>query len=293
MFPDTATSQASNRIVPSHQHLPPISRPPPGFNSAASGSYASTGTRSSTTSGSHNYSATISGIYDNATEDSFHSVQEPEVSVPHHEPVPFCELELDLAAILGTQTTISSLTPGESRPKNGSATVVSNLSASGMGSARGYYQSATSAISRSGNPRSILNERYQKKYNRSFTKKDFVTIRDSRDGDHIPVFSSVFVCPESKECFLSGDLLAGDFVVERDGVKWYKKKTTAEFASAGRAEDCFRFRSGEGGEFCAEPPYLVRSREDQQEEISVFSGLRACDDNARDRVEELLKRRAV
>jgi hypothetical protein len=162
-----------------------------------------------------------------------------------------------------------------------------------MGSTRGNCQPSTSAISRLGNPRSILNERYQKKYNRSFTKKDFVTIRDSRDGDHIPVFSSVFVCPESQESFLSGDLLAGDFVVERDGVKWYKKKTTAEFASAGRAEDCFRFRSGEGGEFCAEPPYLARSREDQQEEISVFLGLRACDTNARDRVEELLKSRAA
>jgi hypothetical protein len=168
-----------------------------------------------------------------------------------------------------------------------------------MGSARDDYQVANSASSRSGNPRSILNERYQKKYNRSFTKKDFVTIRDSRDGDHIPVFSSVFVCPESGECFLSGDILAGDFVVERDGVKWYKKKSTAEFASAGGAEDCFRFRSGECGrdglveQFCAEAPYLVRSREEQQAKISVFLGLRACSANARDRVEDLIMRRAA
>lgn len=146
---------------------------------------------------------------------------------------------------------------------------------------------------RPGNPRSTLNERYQKKYNRSFTKKDFVTIRDSSDGDHIPLFTSMFVCPETGECFLSGNLQEGDLVIDREGKKWYKKKSTAEFAAAGRAEDCFVFRSAEvdRNQFCHEVPFLKRTKKEEEEEIVAFSGLRACDANARDQLKCLLSKR--
>ena len=146
--------------------------------------------------------------------------------------------------------------------------------------------------SRPGNPRSILNERYQKTYNRSFTKKDFVTIRDSSDGDHIPVFTSMFVCPETGECFLSGNLQEGDFVIDREGKKWYKKKSIAEFAAAGRAEDCFAFRLAEldRNKFCHELPFLKRTKKVEEEDIAEFLGLRACDANARDQVRSLISK---
>ena len=87
----------------------------------------------------------------------------------------------------------------------------------------------------------------------------------------MPTFTSVFVCPETGECFLSGDLLQGDFVQDREGMKWYKKKATAEFAAAGRAEDCLRFRSGDshgGDQFCAEDPTI--SIAEAEEEIEQF-----------------------
>jgi hypothetical protein len=108
-------------------------------------------------------------------------------------------------------------------------------------------------LSRGGNPRSILNERYQKKYNHSFTKSDFISIKDTSNGDHVPQFTSVFVCPESGECFMSGELLisSGSFgsstghldISKNDEINWYATKKTAEFAAAGRAEDNFYFRS--------------------------------------------------
>ena len=158
---------------------------------------------------------------------------------------------------------------------------------------------ATNVTSRSGNPRSILNERYQKKYNRSFTKKDFVSIRDASEGDHIPRFTSTFVCPETGECFLSGELVShdsGSYVLLQNGMNWYMKKSTAEFAAAGRVEDCFRFRSGESGrnglvaQFCVDTPFLKRSRGKEEDKISSFLNSRACDANARDRVVTLMKK---
>lgn len=157
----------------------------------------------------------------------------------------------------------------------------------------------TNVASRSGNPRSILNERYQKKYNRSFTKKDFVSIRDASEGDHIPRFTSTFVCPETGECFLSGELFShdsGSYVLRQNGMNWYMKKSTAEFAAAGRAEDCFRFRSGESGRdgllalFCVDAPFLKRSSDKEKEEISSFLNSRACDANAHERVVTLMKK---
>lgn len=286
-----------------HQYQHHILRPPPGLNRAFSESHISANSSSNSVRRSH--SATVSRIFDDAPEDNFHPVQflssafrVPERSIPPSEP------GLDIANLLGTvsifsPTTISSLTPGEDGANKVNGTVASNLSNSDIGSVLGDSHAATSGSCRSGNPRSILNERYQKNYNRSFTKKDFVSIRDTSDGDHIPTFTSMFVCPETGECFVSGDLLTGDFVLQRDGMKWYKKKATAEFAAAGRAEDCFWFRSGECDssglvqQFCADSPYLVRSREEEQSEISAFLELRSCDANTRDRIKALSSERTT
>jgi hypothetical protein len=128
---------------------------------------------------------------------------------------------------------------------------------------------SNTAIARDGNPRSILNERYQKNYNRSFTKSDFVSIKDTSNGDHIPHFTSVFVCPESGECFMSGVVIDGELVIATKGMNWYTTKKIAEFAAAGRAEDNFCFRSAErttnSSRFCNERPYIAH-----HDDISSF-----------------------
>ena len=236
-----------------HQHRLPISQPLPFLDTMGSGGRSQNGT----SLGSRAHSASMSGKYEDALESET-------VDSPGSDNISRCLEEITLDSQF--RTTISSL-----------------KSPSDSGSYHGGSRAFDSVSSRSGNPRSILNERYQKKYNRSLNNRDFVSLKDSRDGDHIPLFTSTFVCPESGEPFKSGDLLEGKFVVRRDDMNWYKKKASAEFAAAGRAEDCFRFRSAESGrrglvgQFCAEPPYLKRSREEEQEELLVFLGWRACD----------------
>ena len=160
-------------------------------------------------------------------------------------------------------------------------------------------------LSRSGNPRSILNERYQKKYNYSFTKSDFISIKDTSNGDHVPQFASVFVCPESGECFMSGELLmsrggsfgsssTGHLDISKNGdeINWYATKKTAEFAAAGRAEDNFHFRSSctsaerfshsssstivngiQQQFFCKESPYYTAINDEPNINISLSSFL--------------------
>ena len=229
------------------------SKPPPGFNS----------TRNSEDSLGAN-SASTSGKYDDAPDALTIAMQE--ISFDSKFPTWISSLENPSDLFSGTHASNSASNRSE------------NLGSLGN--------------SRPGNPRSILNERYQKTYNRSFTKKDFVTIRDSSDGDHIPVFTSMFVCPETGECFLSGNLQEGDFVIDREGKKWYKKKSIAEFAAAGRAEDCFAFRLAEldRNKFCHELPFLKRTKKVEEEDIAEFLGLRACDANARDQVRSLISK---
>mmetsp|Transcript_61519 Transcript_61519/g.68912 ORF Transcript_61519/g.68912 Transcript_61519/m.68912 type:complete len:355 (+) Transcript_61519:131-1195(+) len=55
------------------------------------------------------------------------------------------------------------------------------------------------------NPRINLTVRYQKMYNQITSKSNFVIIQDD---NHNPIFSAVFVCPKSGECFMSGKLLS-------------------------------------------------------------------------------------
>lgn len=315
LFANPSTSRASNRIVHDHQQQFPPSRLPPGFDNTTSGSRTQSSTESefSTTLGRRTHTSNSRGVFDDATEENHSGVvfrsdpRVPETSIPTPL-LPANRETVDINDLIGSvisqtaKTAISSLTSVESRQRQGINKVSSNLSTSDIGSIRDVFGEANAFNPRSGNPRSILNERYQKQYNRSFTKQDFVTIRDSSDGDHIPTFTSIFVCPASGECFLSGDLLsvdfathrAGNFVLKRDRMNWYKKKATAEFAAAGRAEDCFRLRSGECGssgpveQFCAESP--KRSKEEEQRDISAFLESRACDANARDKCKYLSKK---
>jgi hypothetical protein len=140
-----------------------------------------------------------------------------------------------------------------------------------------------------GNPRSILNERYQKNYNRSFTKSDFVSIKDTSNGDHIPHFTSIFICPESGEHFMSGDLIDGELVIAKKGMNWYTTKKIAEFAAAGRAEDNFSFHSAErttsSSRFCNERPDIIAHRDD----ISSFL---EWDSSTREMVDRLKQKAA-
>jgi hypothetical protein len=146
-----------------------------------------------------------------------------------------------------------------------------------------------SNTARDGNPRSILNHRYQKNHHRSFTKLDFVSIKDTSNGDHIPHFTSIFVCPESGEHFMSGDLIHGELVIATKGMNWYITKKIAEFAAAGRAEDNFSFRSAErtttSSMFCNERPYYIARHDD----ISSFL---EWDSSAREKVYRLKQKAA-
>ena len=88
------------------------------------------------------------------------------------------------------------------------------------------------------------------------------------------LFTSVFVCPVSGECFPSGNLIAvNDVDVYKDtALNWYTNKNSAMVAAAARAEDnlCSRFsRQGKGNynisnrtnlhQFCNEPTYSAES----------------------------------
>jgi len=110
------------------------------------------------------------------------------------------------------------------------------------------------------------------------------------------------MCPVFGECFRSGSLLSDELLgddskQERDGMIWYKKKKNAEFAAAGRAEDCLRRRKCDTSDiieqFCAEAAYPIRSKEDEKEEIEAFLSDKACDSVARDRVEAMRLKRGM
>ena len=177
----------------------------------------------------------------------------------------------------------------------------SNLSSmDGNSSAGGGGGGVAAYTGRGGNPRSILNERYQQDLNRSFTKSDFVSIRDTSRGDHNPHFTAAFVCPETGECFLSGDLIAATppivtttatATTTGDVLNWYGTKKMAEFAAAGRAEDIARFRSSNNStgnaapqhQFCKEAPYFMI-----EPDLSLFlQTSRALDDTVAQKITEL------
>ena len=110
-------------------------------------------------------------------------------------------------------------------------------------------------------PTSKLNEYYFSKRRKSGTpisfKGNFVTWPTGPKNSLL--WTSIFVCPYSGECFASGALLHGTPPVRDPRVpgNWYVTKKSALKAAAGRALDCFRFRDDTGATslYCNEAPY--------------------------------------
>jgi hypothetical protein len=95
----------------------------------------------------------------------------------------------------------------------------------------------------------------------TFAKDRFVTIEDKTAGHHVPVFTSLFVCPRKGEIFLSGRLFShvdgvNQFII-RNNMAWYKTKADSQRAAAGRAMDCFHWRVKRKNQelFCDDYPY--------------------------------------
>lgn len=90
-----------------------------------------------------------------------------------------------------------------------------------------------------------MSERYQRQHNKNLGRVDFISIQDCSQGAHNPFFTSLFVCPITGECFLSGNINFGDNddgVLTMKRMTWYTSNKAAEFAAVGRAEDNFAFR---------------------------------------------------
>lgn len=112
------------------------------------------------------------------------------------------------------------------------------------------------------NPKAALKEYYDQCEPRIIlTKGSFVSIMDNTAGDHMPLFTSIFVCPHTGEIFLAGSLLnqqyGGHTIVVANNMAWYKTKANSQFAAAGRALDCFHTRKNTCNQevFCADAPY--------------------------------------
>lgn len=108
-----------------------------------------------------------------------------------------------------------------------------------------------------------LNEYYQKKYRK---EKQVIHIKENfvswpRGPLNNLEWTAVFVCPLSGECFSAGTLRNDPCVRGGSGVCWYKTKNLARKAAAGRAVDCWTFRTESFPlgvplpGFCQEEPY--------------------------------------
>jgi hypothetical protein len=105
---------------------------------------------------------------------------------------------------------------------------------------------------REGNAKAKLHERYAE-VKLQIPSKHFVTWSDGR-RPHENRFTSIFVCPRTGEMFPSGELIE-DGGHAAHGLCWYATKQKAKEAAAGKAEDCFSLREGDGGyQFCNEQP---------------------------------------
>jgi hypothetical protein len=98
----------------------------------------------------------------------------------------------------------------------------------------------------------------------AITKNDYFTWDDG-GMSHNPKYTSIFLCPITKEPFPSGTLRTDNKVVNVPGTRaqvvWYSKKSFAEHAAAARALDCFRHRQREtfDDRYCAENPHENRT----------------------------------
>jgi hypothetical protein len=110
-----------------------------------------------------------------------------------------------------------------------------------------------------------LHTRYGSKSKMAITNNDYFTWDDG-GMSHNPKYTSIFLCPISKEAFPSGslrtDITAVNDTETRAQVVWYSKKISAEHAAAARALDCFRHRDEQetfGERYCAENPHENRT----------------------------------
>jgi hypothetical protein len=98
-------------------------------------------------------------------------------------------------------------------------------------------------------PKAALYQLYGKKPRKTQLKpSDYITW-DNGMAAHQLQFSSIFLCPISKEAFLAGpwgDCDSGHYK-ELDGLYWYPRKILAEHAAAARAWDCIQLRDGTVG----------------------------------------------
>jgi len=100
-------------------------------------------------------------------------------------------------------------------------------------------------------------------------------LRRQDNNKNEALFTSVFLCPFSGECFPSGNLLSvndADIIHDTSSLNWYSTKKLAVLAAAARAEDNFFSRSSRQGDgkynsidrtitqqFCKEPTYSAES----------------------------------
>ena len=89
-------------------------------------------------------------------------------------------------------------------------------------------------------PKGSLYALYGKKPRRvQLAASDYITW-DNKAPTHELKFTSVFICPITKECFLAGRY--GETYDHDGSLVWYTKKILAEHAAAARALDCWNLR---------------------------------------------------
>jgi hypothetical protein len=74
-----------------------------------------------------------------------------------------------------------------------------------------------------------------------------------------PEFTSAFVDPVSRECFLSGELVNGEVVIKNQ-LNWYGTEEEAKNGAVARGIDCFEHRGSSPrhyGRRVKEPPYAI------------------------------------
>ena len=177
--------------------------------------------------------------------------------------------------IIGSHATISPLTSPSRRSNN-----PNEPPQAGTRSNTNSFELSGVPAKASGNPKTELQHRYDgagkingKCVKLQIPKKNFVSWNNGKEC-HAILWSCIFVCPVTRECFLAGELMSleddndvGNRYQYDDNIRahLYGKAQKAREAAAGRAEDCFRIRentssgSGVRYQFCIETPYMETS----------------------------------
>jgi hypothetical protein len=139
-------------------------------------------------------------------------------------------------------------------------TAVSSLSPSAATPTMASHTSTTHNIVI---PKAALYVFYGKRPRRTQLSNSNYHTWDNGAKPHELKFTSLFVCPVTKERFAAGRYGdEGKYKVVNDiytlaQVVWFSKKTLAEHGAAARAFDCLNFRDGSSQRFGDEVPFLV------------------------------------